>query len=88
MLPDRVSNPGPDLRVRCPTDFTLRRYSCTEWATFEYSHSISSILRKPTNGVRIELHSSSIRMDRVIVLKSSCIQSMACFSQNRATLGW
>ena len=64
----------------------MRRYSCTERATFEYSHSISSILRKPTNGVKIEFHSSSIRMDRVIVLKSSCIQSMACFL--RIELRW
>ena len=24
MLPDRVSNPGPDLRVRCPTDCAAR----------------------------------------------------------------
>ena len=23
MLPDRVSNPGPDLRVRCPTNCAM-----------------------------------------------------------------
>ena len=27
MLPDQVSNPGPDLRVRCPTDCAALRGS-------------------------------------------------------------
>ena len=30
MLPDRVSNPGPDLRVRCPTDCATRPGSSKE----------------------------------------------------------
>ena len=28
MWPDRVSNPGPDLRVRCPTDCPTRPGNC------------------------------------------------------------
>ena len=38
--------------------------------------------------LRIEAHSSSIRTNRTIVLKSSCIRSMTCFPPNRATLAW
>ena len=30
MWPDRVSNPGPDLRVRCPTDCATRPGSPNE----------------------------------------------------------
>ena len=42
--------------------------------TFEYSYSVSSIGRKPTN--------------RAVVLKSRCIRSMTRFPENRATLDW
>ena len=37
--------------------------------------------------IRIGLHSSSIRTNRAIVLKSSCFRSTSCFHPNRATLG-
>ena len=38
--------------------------------------------------LRIELHSSSFHTNRAIMLKNSCIRSMTCFPQNRATLAW
>ena len=45
-------------------------------ATFEVGESL-----------RIELHSSSFRMNRGNVLQSSCIRIITCFPPNRATLG-
>ena len=36
--------------------------------------------------LRIELHSSSVRMNRANVLESSCIRSFTCFPPNKATL--
>ena len=38
--------------------------------------------------LRIELHSSCNRTNRAIMLKSSCIRSMTCFSPKRTTLVW
>ena len=51
-------------------------------ATFEYNSRFALF-----GGIlRIELHSSSIRMNRVIVLKNSCILTITCFPPNRVVV--
>ena len=52
-------------------------------ATFEYSYCHSSLFG---GCLRIELHNSSLRTNRTIMLKSSCIRRMVCFPPNRSTL--
>ena len=38
--------------------------------------------------LRVQLHSSSIRTNRAIMLRIRSIRSMTCFSLNKATLLW
>ena len=48
----------------------------------------STLLALFGGSLRTELHSSSMRSNGAIMLKSSCIWSMTCFPPNRATLDW
>ena len=51
-------------------------------STFEYT----TLLALFGGNLRIEPHNSSIRTNRAIMLKSSCIRGMTCFPPNRASL--
>ena len=58
--------------------------------TLLYRIWLASIIVTPfalfRGSLRIELHCSSIRTNRAILLKRSCIRSVTCFPPNRATL--